>query len=139
MLLQLAHWSRRSVWIKKIRKPTLLHLHLVAKLLRYSIQIALCHETPRANRVAHDRDYHLPSHRVRFANFKEEFAHAHSEWSDAFANAVLGVMVLFKKRFSSDNGVHEHTELLHALCGDTDIRAHDGTTYVLNDATTGRS
>ena len=47
------------------------------------------------------------------------FAH----WPKKVKYLALGAMIVYKKRFSTETGIHEHVELLHALCVRTQIIA----------------
>ena len=54
-------------------------------------------------------------------------------WPRAFKNLAIGALVIHKKRLATEKGVHEHVELLHAICGGTSIVAHGGSTYTVKD------
>ena len=54
-------------------------------------------------------------------------------WPVQFKNLAIGALVTYKKRLSTDKGIHEHVELLHAICGGSSIVAHGGSTYITKD------
>lgn len=59
--------------------------------------------------------------------------HEFGLWEPELKTVALGAMVLYKERFSTDAGIHDHVELLHALCHEKHIRAHGGCTHTKKD------
>lgn len=67
------------------------------------------------------------------------------DWPPALKRLALGALVMHKKRFATDVGIHEHVEILHVLCGHFDdlerqqrfgagqICAHNGSTHTIFD------
>ena len=54
-------------------------------------------------------------------------------WLPELKHLALGLVTVFPKRIATDTGVHEHVELLHALCGGHEIIAHHGSSYTTKD------
>ena len=66
-------------------------------------------------------------------------------WPSVVKRLALGALVMYKKRFATDIGVHEHAHILHAMCGHFAdgprqalfgsglIRAHNGSAYTAHD------
>ena len=52
-------------------------------------------------------------------------------WPSQWKQLALGALVIYKKRFATDAGVHDHVELLHALCRGKCLRAHGGSAHTL--------
>ena len=48
----------------------------------------------------------------------------HAGWNPVFKLIAVAALVCRKKRMTYTN-IHEHVELLHAVCGDVCLRAHN--------------
>jgi hypothetical protein len=64
---------------------------------------------------------------------KERIELTQGAWAPDMKRLALGALVMYKKRFATDVSMHDHVELLHALCGDKWIKAHGGSSYTVRD------